>query len=69
VITAYEDDDDDEGEEVVRDQIQAVCEAVEELAQEGPGDVLVFFSGEREIRDAADALRRSVGPTTEIVPL
>ena len=69
VITAYEDEEDDEGEEVVRDQIQAVCEAVEELAQEGPGDVLVFFSGEREIRDAADALRRTVGPTTEIVPL
>src|SRR4051812_41855413 len=74
VITAYDDEDgvedpEDEGVEVVRDQIQAVCEAVEELAQEGPGDVLVFFSGEREIRDAADALRRSVGPTTEIVPL
>jgi ATP-dependent helicase HrpA len=73
VITAYEEDhegaDDDEGVEVVRDQIQAVCEAVAELQQEGPGDILVFFSGEREIRDAADALRRSVGPTTEIVPL
>jgi ATP-dependent helicase HrpA len=69
VITAYEDEEDEEGEEVVRDQIQAVCEAVEELAQEGPGDVLVFFSGEREIRDAADALRKTVGPTTEIVPL
>jgi ATP-dependent helicase HrpA len=75
VITAYNDgadgrqDDDDEGVEVVRDQIQAVCEAVEELQQEGPGDILAFFSGEREIRDAADALRKSVGPTTEIVPL
>jgi ATP-dependent helicase HrpA len=69
VITAYEDDEDDEGEEVVRDQIQAVCEAVEELQEAGPGDVLVFFSGEREIRDAADALRKTVGPTTEIVPL
>jgi ATP-dependent helicase HrpA len=76
VIMAYNDgvdtseqDEDDEGVEVVRDQIQAVCEAVEELAQEGPGDVLVFFSGEREIRDAADALRRTAGPLTEIVPL
>jgi ATP-dependent RNA helicase HrpA len=80
VITAYNDvdgsddrgdegSDSDEGVEVVRDQIQAVCEAVEELSQEGPGDILVFFSGEREIRDAADALRKSVGPTTEIVPL
>ncbi len=75
VITAYDDgpdgeiNEDDEGVEVVRDQIQAVCEAVEELTQEGPGDILVFFSGEREIRDAADALRRTVDPFTEIVPL
>jgi ATP-dependent helicase HrpA len=69
ITTSDEDDEDDEGTEIVRDQIQAVVEAVEELAQEGPGDVLVFFSGEREIRDAADALRRVVGPTTEVVPL
>jgi len=73
VITAYDDegeDEQDEGVEVVRDQIQAVCEAVEELVHEGAdGDILVFFSGEREIRDAADALRRSAGPLTEIVPL
>ncbi len=72
VITAYDDEldeDEDEGVEVVRDQIQAVCEAVAELQEAGPGDVLVFFSGEREIRDAADALRRTVDQFTEIVPL
>ena len=38
------------------DQAQAVCDAVGELRAEGPGDILVFLSGEREIRDTADAL-------------
>ncbi|HEY6793833.1 MAG TPA: ATP-dependent RNA helicase HrpA [Kineosporiaceae bacterium] len=64
-----EDDDPADGEPVVRDQVQAICEAVQELAAEGPGDVLVFLSGEREIRDAADALARSEPPHTEILPL
>ncbi len=41
---------------VERDQVQAICDAVEELRLEGPGDILVFLSGEREIRDAADAI-------------
>ncbi|MBI4883551.1 MAG: ATP-dependent RNA helicase HrpA, partial [Actinobacteria bacterium] len=40
------------------DQVQAVVEAIGELEQEGDGDVLVFLSGEREIHDTADALRR-----------
>ncbi|MGE5828609.1 MAG: ATP-dependent RNA helicase HrpA, partial [Micromonosporaceae bacterium] len=53
----------------VRDQIQAICEAVDELGAEGPGDILVFLSGEREIRDTADALRRQDRPGTEILPL
>ncbi|MGH3728610.1 MAG: DEAD/DEAH box helicase, partial [Micromonosporaceae bacterium] len=39
------------------DQIQAICDAVTELRREPAGDILVFASGEREIRDAADALR------------
>ncbi len=39
-----------------RDQTQAICDAVAELRAAGPGDVLVFLSGEREIRDTADAL-------------
>jgi ATP-dependent helicase HrpA len=37
--------------------VRAVIDAVRELAQEGPGDVLVFLSGEREIHDIADAIR------------
>ncbi|MGH3426779.1 MAG: ATP-dependent RNA helicase HrpA, partial [Terriglobales bacterium] len=51
------------------DQTDAVCEAVDELAAEGPGDILAFFSGEREIRDAAEALRGRRLANTEIVPL
>jgi ATP-dependent helicase HrpA len=44
----------DAGEDV--DLGQAITDAVDELSAEGPGDILVFFSGEREIRDAADLL-------------
>lgn len=58
---------DDEGEPVVRDQTEGVVDAVKELCAEGPGDILVFLPGEREIRDTADALGDL--PRTEIVPL
>ena len=39
-----------------RDQVQGILDAVAELKAQGPGDILVFLSGEREIRDTADAL-------------
>ncbi|MCD2186128.1 ATP-dependent RNA helicase HrpA [Actinomycetospora soli] len=39
-----------------RDQLDGILDAVTELRREGPGDVLVFLAGEREIRDTADAL-------------
>ncbi|WP_028643102.1 ATP-dependent RNA helicase HrpA [Nocardioides sp. URHA0020] len=61
------DEEDEEGEVVVRDQTEAIVDAVKELSAEGPGDVLVFLPGEREIRDTADALGEL--PRTEIVPL
>ena len=51
------------------DPVQAVVDAVTELQGEGPGDVLVFLSGEREIRDTADALRRLDLRETEVLPL
>jgi ATP-dependent helicase HrpA len=51
------------------DQTQAIADAVAELSREGPGDVLVFLSGEREIRDAADAVRGLGLRGTEILPL
>ncbi|MEV7013105.1 ATP-dependent RNA helicase HrpA [Streptosporangium sp. NPDC051022] len=49
------------------DQIQAISDAVDELCAEGPGDILVFLSGEREIRDTADALAKR--KDAEILPL
>ncbi|MBT8248157.1 MAG: ATP-dependent RNA helicase HrpA, partial [Acidimicrobiia bacterium] len=52
-----------------RDQTQGICDAVEELLGEGPGDILVFCSGEREIRDAAGALGELRLAHTEILPL
>jgi ATP-dependent RNA helicase HrpA len=51
------------------DQTQAILDAVGELALEPPGDVLVFLSGEREIRDTADALEKQKLRNTEILPL
>ncbi|GAA3753758.1 ATP-dependent helicase HrpA [Spinactinospora alkalitolerans] len=62
---AEEDEDD-------LDQTQGICAAVDELSAEGPGDILVFLSGEREIRDTADALAKHVGnrpSAPEILPL
>lgn len=52
-----------------RDQITAICDAVDELGHEAPGDVLVFLSGEREIRDTADALNKRNLRHTEVLPL
>jgi ATP-dependent helicase HrpA len=51
-------------EPVERDLMTALCDAVDELSAEGPGDILVFLSGEREIRDAEEALRGHLGPRT-----
>jgi ATP-dependent helicase HrpA len=54
-------------EEEDRDQVQAISDAIGELEREGPGDILVFLSGEREIRDTADALKGR--PKTDVLPL
>jgi ATP-dependent helicase HrpA len=48
---------------------EAIVDAVDECARAGPGDVLVFLPGEREIREAAEALRKHHPPHTEILPL
>ena len=70
--TADGDDPDDPDHEVVRveprDQTEAIIDALEELASEPPGDVLVFLSGEREIRDTAEAVRAGL-PDVEVLPL
>ncbi|MGW5610476.1 ATP-dependent RNA helicase HrpA [Streptomyces sp. NPDC003753] len=59
----------EDSDDADRDQITAITDAVEELMAEGPGDILVFLSGEREIRDTADALTRKQYRFTEILPL
>lgn len=59
----------EDGEEGDRDQITAISDAVDELQSEGPGDILVFLSGEREIRDTADALEKRGIRGTEVLPL
>ncbi|MGO2090053.1 MAG: ATP-dependent RNA helicase HrpA [Oceanisphaera sp.] len=52
-----------------RDQLQGIFDAVTELTQAGPGDILIFMNGEREIRDTADALNKLALRHTEVVPL
>ncbi len=60
-----------------RDLYDAIVDAADELARLGPGDILVFLPGEREIREAAEALRKhalarpglSTAHAPEILPL
>jgi ATP-dependent helicase HrpA len=70
--TGDDEDPDDPDHDVirteVRDQNEAIIDAVRELEAEPPGDVLVFLSGEREIRDTAEALRDALS-FTEVLPL
>jgi ATP-dependent helicase HrpA len=58
-----------ESEDGDYDLNQAISDATDELAREGQGDVLVFLPGEREIREAAETLRKHHPPHTEILPL
>ena len=51
---------DDEEVDEDRDPTDAILDAIKELSKEAPGDVLIFFSGEREIRDAKDAIEAMV---------
>ncbi|HEU4656665.1 MAG TPA: ATP-dependent RNA helicase HrpA [Capillimicrobium sp.] len=62
-------EDDADGPVEDRDPTEAIGDAVEELLAERRGDVLVFLSGEREIRDTADALGGRLGDGVEILPL
>ncbi|WP_299035860.1 ATP-dependent RNA helicase HrpA [uncultured Pseudokineococcus sp.] len=52
-----------------REPVEAICDAVRELAATGPGDVLVFLPGEREIRETTDAVARMQLRGTEVLPL
>ncbi len=51
------------------DQVGGICAAITELSAVGDGDILVFCSGEREIRDAADAITAMDLRRTEVLPL
>lgn len=69
-----QDPDAEQPEQSERDELTALSDAVLELAEEPDGDILVFFPGEREIREAADALSDTVSrhrrlQGTEILPL
>ncbi len=50
-------------------QQQAILDAVHELSREGPGDILVFLSGEREIREVGEFLTKAKLGQTETLPL
>ncbi len=66
VEVRYHDPEDAEDD---ADQVERIIHAVDELMREPPGDILVFLSGEREIRDTQDALSRRQYRHTEIIPL
>ncbi|MEE6177271.1 ATP-dependent RNA helicase HrpA [Mycobacterium sp. 050134] len=71
VPAGTDEDPDDPDHEIVRtetrDEVEAIVDAIGELEAEPPGDVLVFLSGEREIRDTAEALAGL--RHTEVLPL
>ncbi len=49
--------------------LDVLADTVEQLLAERDGDVLAFFSGEREIRDATELLTGRLGPGVEVLPL
>ncbi len=51
------------------DPIESIMSAIDEVWREGAGDILLFLSGEREIRETAEALRQHHPPGVEILPL
>ncbi|MEO7349926.1 MAG: ATP-dependent RNA helicase HrpA, partial [Terrimesophilobacter sp.] len=63
-----EDEDNTPGTDGI-DLFDGINAAIDELGRETPGDVLVFLSGENEIRDAEDAIRSRNLPRTEVLPL
>jgi ATP-dependent helicase HrpA len=63
-------DDEDEAEtRADLDPMEGINAALDELGREGDGDVLVFLSGENEIRDAEESIRGRNLPFTEVLPL
>src|SRR5262245_5379040 len=59
----------EEDDETAAAEQDAILAAVDELWREGPGDILVFLSGEREIRETAESLRKHHPQQCEVLPL
>jgi ATP-dependent helicase HrpA len=68
-VTSSSSDPGEEPREEPIDQVDGIADAVDELGRESDGDILVFMSGEREIRDTAEVLGKRNLRNTEIVPL
>src|SRR5664279_5539066 len=69
-----EDAEEEAANRVDRDYLEGINDALDELARESDGDVLVFLSGETEIRDAEEAIRGRINSGglhegTEVLPL
>ncbi|MDO4686178.1 MAG: ATP-dependent RNA helicase HrpA, partial [Corynebacterium sp.] len=58
-----------QGKTVDIDPFDGLCLAIEELMKEGPGDILCFFPGERDIRDAMDVIAKRRWTNIEVTPL
>ena len=57
------------GKVVDQDPLDGLTEAIEELMREGDGDILCFFPGERDIRDAMEAIEGKKWKNVEVTPL
>lgn len=60
---------DDETDEQQKDLQHAISDAIDELSRKDRGDILVFLSGERDIRETADFLKKRQLQNTDILPL
>jgi ATP-dependent helicase HrpA len=69
VETRYRPLESDDEDEEDRQMPQGILDAIDELWRDGPGDVLVFLPGEREIRETAESLRKHHPPGIEVLPL
>ncbi|NOT11045.1 MAG: ATP-dependent RNA helicase HrpA [Methylococcaceae bacterium] len=61
--------DDEESDETSDDLQRAILDAVDELYRDLRGDILIFLSGEREIRETTDSLKKHHPTQYEILPL
>lgn len=69
VEVRYQPPMDDDEEQRDYDMIRGIIDATDELCREGQGDILIFLSGERDIREVSEALRKHRPDQTDILPL